>query len=272
MRTKFSKLLLISILSILYAYSNASEIDCGNEVATISFEGATLCVDPWPILSFKETYLRDCQKDEVFFIKGLADDIYEYGRTIEVIEDLKGNFDGEASIFIWGSGCSSQGGGCIIGDRFDNMLQYNDNDTLILLVGKAHKRFVEDIETSCHYTTMIAGNSVLKLLNGYVTGHINYWIGEETVLWEELLALLTTNIIQSTYTKNNIYQQNGTIFFENPEKQIVKLSFYDLSGKLVHEAITTSNSYRPVLTGNMFVCKINININDELYTIKYIVP
>ena len=114
-----------------------NETDCGNEVATISLEGATLCVDPYTILSFKGTYLRDCQKDEVYFIKGVANDVYEYGRTIEIIEDLKGNYTGRSSIFVWGSGCSSQGGGCIIGDRFDNMLQYNDNDTLIMMTTAA---------------------------------------------------------------------------------------------------------------------------------------
>jgi hypothetical protein len=107
-----------------------------------------------------------------------------------------------------------------------------------------------------------------------VTGYIHPWgdlWGETTILWEELQKLLSNSTaIQSVKIKNNVYQHDGTIFFENAKNKVIKLSFYDLSGKFVHEATTTSNSYRPILAGNIFVCKININ--NELQTIKYIVP
>ena len=228
--------------------------------------------------SFTENYSNNFQKNEIFFIKGVALEIYEYGRTIKVIEDLKGNLDDKSSIFVWGGGAPSEESGfiCIANARSESMLWYNENDTLIMLVGKPYVH-EECIETSGDYATFECGYSILKLSNGLVTGRIfpplNEWQypPEITMSWEELQAYLNNiTAIQPIYIKNNIYQQNGTIFFENSGNKVVKLSFYDLSGKLVHEAITTSNSYRPALAGNIFVCKINMN--DEVVTIKYIAP
>ena len=283
MKAKIFKILLISILSILSMYSNAN---CG-----------------W-VATFKENYLYYFQKDDIFFIKGVALDVFEYGRTIEVIEDLKGNFTGESSIFVWGGGNSPKDSGCIpTNERMDHIELYQENDTLIMLVKSVT---FECLEAISDYTTITCGYSVLKLSNGFVTGEIlpleerdadwwNWWnwyesmpkeekilyfqslpeeerfmLGMHTMPWRELQTLLNTTAIQSVQVKNNIYQQNGTIFFENQENKSVKLLFYDLSGRLLHEAITTSNSYRPVLTGNIFVCKININNDSQ--TIKYIVP
>ena len=96
---------------------------------------------------------------------------------------------------------------------------------------------------------------------------MQYFNDPKTVedLKEQLFSLTA---IQSVKTRNNIHQWDGTIFFENPENNIIKLSFYDLFGRLVHEALTTTDSYRPVLTGGIFVCKISIN--NEVQTIKYI--
>ena len=70
----------------------------------------------------------------------------------------------------------------------------------------------------------------------------------------------------------NIYANNGNIFFDNPSKKNVKLLFYDLSGKLVHEGMTTSNSYNPAVTGTGTVLLCNIHINNRQETIKYTVP
>ena len=232
------------------------------------------CCETWMI--FQENYVTNFQKNEVFFIKGIAGDLYEYGRHIEIIEDLKGNLAGESSIFVWGDGCPSSDIPCMMTRRLDNMSLYNENDTLIMLITRAEKRFDEDIETSSDYATFECAFSVLKLSNVFVTvcaypRLLPDLCEEITVSWEELYEeLLNHTAIQTVKTNNNIYQWNGTIFFENPENKVIKISFYDLSGRLVHEAITASNSYRPVLTGSVFVCKINVN--DELRTIKYIVP
>ena len=51
--------------------------------------------------SFKDNYVDNFSKNEVYFIKGIALDIFEYGRTI-VIEDLKGNYIGESINFCLG--------------------------------------------------------------------------------------------------------------------------------------------------------------------------
>ena len=138
-----------------------------------------------------------------------------------------------------------------------------------MIVSKS-TRFLCNIESPDDYATIPCSFCVLKLSNGFVTGYIHTYAGIETMLWEELQELLLS-LSPNQYIKidNNIYQYNGIIFFENLENKVVKLSFHDLFGKLVHESITTSNSYRPVLKGNIFIC--TININNKLYTIKYIV-
>jgi len=247
MKKNIIKILLISILSVISAPSKAN---CD-------------------FVSFKENYLNNFQKDEVFFIKGVALDVFEYGRTIEVIEDLKGDFTGESSIFVWGAG--NPPSGCMTIERWDIITRYQENDTLIMLVYPVV--YENCLETFGDYTTITCAFSVLKLSNDSVTGHIYPWgdlWGETTMPWKELQKLLLeSTATQPIKTRNSIYQWNGTIFFENPENKAIKLSFYDLFGRLVHEAVTTSNSYRPILTGNIFVCRINMN--NELQTIKYIV-
>ena len=87
-----------------------------------------------------------------------------------------------------------------------------------------------------------------------------------------LFIVKSETAIQFNIKNNKIYQRNGNIFFDNPDNKSVKLSFYDLSGKLVHEGITTAGWYNPVFTGTgtVFLCKININNKQQ--TIKYIVP
>ena len=253
MKRKISKLILISILSIfsVYSYANCLEV------------------------SFTENYLSNFQKDEVFFIKGVAMDVFEYGRTIKVIEDLKGNFIGESSIFVWGAGFPSNVSefeACMTVERWDIITQYQENDTLIMLINPVC--FENCLEIFGDYTTISCAFSVLKLSNGFVTGYIHPWeiLWEQTTIsLEELQKLLSDlNTIQSVKMENNIYQLNGTFFFENPENKVIVLSFYDLTGRLVHKATTTSNSYRPVLTGNIFVCKIKVNNKSQ--TIKYIAP
>ena len=238
------------------------------------YSNAASCIET---LSFKKTYLNTCQRDDIFFIKGIAGEVHEHGRIIEVIEDLKGNFDGESSIVVWGRGSYTVLDEIIWDTRTDNIIQYQEQDTLIMLVGSPN--VIEGgIEATGDYATLGCAVSVLKLSNGYVTGRIDgttIVIDERSMEWEELQADLQAlcdnpTAIRTVKIKNNIYQQNGTIFFENLENKAVKLSFYNLSGKLVHEAITTSDNYRPVLAGNIFVCKININ--DDLQTIKYVVP
>jgi len=172
MKKELLKLLLISVLSMISLCSNA---DC------------------YEVLPFKETYLNTCQKNDGFFIiKGVAQSVYEHGRTIKVIEDLKGNFEGESSVFVWGIGgnCFSVSDDiiCLEEHRMDNIIQYQENDTLIMLLGNP-RVFEWGIETSADYATIECAASVLKLSNGFVTGYISSFEEKETVLWEDLQAL-----------------------------------------------------------------------------------
>jgi hypothetical protein len=147
-------------------------------------------------ISFKENYLKYFQKDEVFFIKGIALDVFEYGRTIKVIEDLKGNFTGESSIFVWGAGNPPGGKGCMSIERCDVITQYQKNDTLIMLVGPVAIK--NCFETFGDYTTIPCAYSILKFSNGFVSGYIHPWElswEEITMSWEELQELL----MQSSY-------------------------------------------------------------------------
>ena len=228
--------------------------------------------------SFKENYLNNFPKYEVFFVKGVALEVYEYGRTVKVIEDLKGNFDDESFIFVWGAGFPSEESGFtgFETNRCDLITLHQEKDTLIMLLGAPVVFEFEEgsgIEAHGDYATIECAYSVLKLSNGLVTGRIfpaevwEVYPQEITMSWEELQTSLNTTAIQSVKVKNNIYQQNGTIFFENSGNKVIKLSFYDLSGKLMHEEMTTSNSCRPALAGNIFVCKINMD--DEVLIIKY---
>ena len=170
MKRKFLKLLLISILSMISVYSKA---DCD-------------------VLPFKENYLSSIQSDKVLFIKGVALGVFEHGRTIKIIEDLKGNFAGESSIFVWGGGYPTGFNGvlCTAYERTDNITRFQENDTLIMLVKPVI--FEKCFETLSDYTTLGCRVSVLKLSNGYVTLRIGEEI--ETVLWEELKMSLTTEI------------------------------------------------------------------------------
>jgi len=134
-------------------------------------------------LAFKETYLRNFQKDDVFFIKGIALDASGHGRSIRVIKDLKGNFNGESTIFVWGNGFSNNPATICAYGRQDNIIRYNKNDTLLIFIERTPCR---DFEPAKDYATLVGTRSIVRFSNGYVTGEINSWGGEEKMLWEEL--------------------------------------------------------------------------------------
>jgi len=177
-------LLLISILSIIAG--------CSKDPAPI------VCVD-YASFSFKQTYLEHFQNDDFFLIKGVALDVNKHGREIKVIEDLKGNFTGKSSIFVWGTTGSSSCGNNPDA-RMDYITQYQKNDTLIMFVEKVQSN--KKIERSGDYTTLNCFASVLKLSNGYVTGYINIW--GVAVLWEELKNELQTRL--NSYEEPDLWQ------------------------------------------------------------------
>jgi len=168
MKTKILSILLISILSLFIT-------GCERE--------PEMCIS-FAEFSFKQTYLRHFQNDDVFLIKGVASDVNKHGRKIEVIKDLKGNFDGQSNIFVWGATGIMCGTLERVDARFDFITQYNKNDTLIMFIDRVHRRFRGDIERSSDYTTLNSYSSVIKLSNGFVSGFVNYW--NVPVRWNDL--------------------------------------------------------------------------------------
>ena len=167
-----------NILIILLICSLLILIGCKNTNETIPPPTAGNCMD----VAFMETYLY-FQNDDIFFIKGVALDIIEYGRNIRIIEDMKGNFKEKSTIFVWGGGNPPNDGGVYLTvERLDNITSYNKNDTLIMLVKKIDKERPYTIEKPGEYATLDCACSVLKLSNTYVSGRIfPYWEKED--LW-----------------------------------------------------------------------------------------
>ena len=130
-----------------------------------------------PFIDAYSMYLYDdyYKNDDFYFVKGAALDVVcGYGRRIELIEDFKGNFPKEVSIFtVWGDGVSF-----IELNRVDYLSDYKNQDTLIMLLGPAADYKYEIppggvwYEKKGDYTTLGCAHSVLKLSNGYVTGFI----------------------------------------------------------------------------------------------------
>jgi hypothetical protein len=127
--------------------------------------------------SFTENYSMNIQNDGIFFIKGIALDMFKYGRKIKVIEDLKGNFTGNSPVLVWGEGRND----CIEINRWDHLSLYNQNDTLIMMLEETHKRCSDDVERSGDYATVTCAYSILKLSNGNVSGYITPQ--EERDMW-----------------------------------------------------------------------------------------
>ncbi len=121
MKIKKIRMLLISILLINIGCNKEKVEENGGNRITLAAD----CIEA----SFIENYSYCVENNRIFYIKGIALDIFEYGRTIKVIEDLKGNFDGESSIFVWGSGYPSKDNYiCISNERFDDIIKYYDKN------------------------------------------------------------------------------------------------------------------------------------------------
>ena len=179
MKAKISNIvLLISILLII--------------IGCISQDEPIICID-CAEFPFTQTYLRNLHDDEIFLIKGVALDVAKHGRDIKVLEDLKGNFVGKSSIFVWGNSNTSF---CDNKDRqdgrIDDLTQYHKNDTLIMLIdNKVHNHYNRAIERPNDYKTIGCCFSILKLSKDYVSGYITSCCsGEELMSWDEFQILL----------------------------------------------------------------------------------
>jgi len=126
-------------------------------------------------IPFIENFRCNFRCNEVYFIKGIAQDIvYEYGRNIKLIEDLKGNFPKNITTFTaWGDGYTY-----IELNRVDFLDRYENQDTLLMLLRstrynpKSDSSHIPFYEREGDYTTMTCAYSVLKLANSNVSGYI----------------------------------------------------------------------------------------------------
>jgi len=139
---------------------------------------------PPAVTAFLENYSYSMDKENVmafentYVIKGVAGNVYKHGRNIRVIEDLKGNFDGKSTIFVWGSGSDNTSCVRIPHYRMDHITRYQKNDVLMMVVGRIpekshwHCSCFWGIENPGDYETSMFGFSVVKISKDNVTGFI----------------------------------------------------------------------------------------------------
>ena len=125
------------------------------------------------VFTFLEGISRYSRCSDVYLVKGIVLDAYEYGLNIKLVEDLKGNFQKNVSTFkTWGANTSSS----VYLYRSDNLSIYDKKDILMMhLISAPDFPFLDPEsfpEKSGDYTTLPCTFSVLKLSDGYVNGFI----------------------------------------------------------------------------------------------------
>ena len=101
------------------------------------------CGIPFSFMEGVSRYLND---DNVYVIKGIALDAYEYGRHFELVEDMKGNFPENIENFIvWGA-WNQKEYPFIHSGRVDDFSLYNNQDILIMLLKTCGKDWVESMK------------------------------------------------------------------------------------------------------------------------------
>ena len=127
------------------------------------------------VLSFLEGVSEYSKCSNVFFVKGIVLDAYEYGLNIRLEEDFKGNFPENANTFLaWGSNLNS----LLEDNRLDDLNLYEKQDILFMILTPSpdwsemipYKNTW--IEKQGDYSTLTCTNSVVKLSDGFVTGCI----------------------------------------------------------------------------------------------------
>ena len=154
------------------------------------------------VSSFLEGVSMYSKCSDLYVIKGIALDKYEYGCKIELLEDLKGNFPENLDTFIvWGDGNTA-----FELNRLDYFSMYEDQDVLIMLL--THVRDLSEVippeetwsEKPEDFTTIPCTKSILKLSDGYVTGYLtpvdSFTYLDQTMQWldfqKKLHKLLNT--------------------------------------------------------------------------------
>ena len=154
--------------------------------------------------SFFEGVSKYSDSRDTYVIKGIVVDTHEkYGLKIRLVEDLKGNFPKTVNTFIvWGSAPIEH-----IYLREDNLSLYDKQDVLIMHF------------TRNDYATLNCTHCVIKLTDGYVTGHIlPYEVEWRAGMSQEELLLYVEG--RRLWEQQNIID---TISFDDFQKKINEL-------------------------------------------------
>ena len=160
------------------------------------------------LTSFVYTYSSHYNSSNVFFVMGEVLEPTHHGYKIEVVTDIKGNFNDSNYITVWGANPHNKRlDGAFLEDAWHNL---QVKDTIVCFM-EANSLFDINLpyEKAEDYATLTCSYSVLKYSEGYVTGKIcrdisqplkdtivdwsfdELWIVDEntTMLWSDLLEL-----------------------------------------------------------------------------------
>ena len=159
----------VLILLFILALSSCDPCSCDPPPKPKSFE-----------VIYKEAHKLD-YFDYIIFAQGVVLESHQdYGKKIEVIVDLKGNFPEKTTTFIAFESYENEY------LRMSNLSIYNNQDTLLMFL-----RPVWDWEEKRgDYTTLYNAHSVLQLSNGSVSGYITSYKKKSTMQWKDFQALL----------------------------------------------------------------------------------
>ena len=198
------KLWIVCALCLLAVHSGCNkhvekasdeDCECFPSVELTSMDDAKMMRDCL-VSTFMEGISMYSNCCDVYIIRGLALDTYEYGRHFKLLEDLKGNFPKNMNTFIvWGDGFDK-----LETNRMDDMRLYGDQDVLIMLLTPTRESLSmllpqeSRFEKPEDFTTIPCTCSVLKLSDGYVTGCLTPEEGfnyvEQTMQWSDFQKVL----------------------------------------------------------------------------------
>jgi hypothetical protein len=175
------------------------------------------------LASFLENFSDNFNKEDVYFIKGVASKLKHYGGlNIKLVEDLKGNFPKEVATFTaWGGYNPSPGNTTL--ERLDNFSIYKNQDTLLMLLTPSTIwKYSSEPEKKGDYTSIQCAYSVLKLSGGYVIGFIIPELERER-WWEGMSQEERTLFVESLSPEEYLALYMDTMPWEELHKKLQKL-------------------------------------------------
>ena len=160
--------------------------------------------------------VKNSTESNTYIIKGIVLDKIEYGLSIRLVEDLKGNFPKNVDTFTaWGYGNSF-----LESNRSDRLILYNTQDVLIMHLApvcdlshmkpQGHTWF----EKPEDYATLDCEPSVLKLSDGYVTGYLFPPKILDDRKWSDLSSEEQTSFLESWSFSPGRYEYMATLSSE----------------------------------------------------------